>query len=279
MALTECNLHDERLTEELDDLMRLDCASEAFWRIPLKTGNSFDHRLYGAENAILLLSAAERARNYAKSWRKFKVGAAGFAIYEGGGLPVQYRLIHGANFKPLENDGSINIHAEDILGYRALQARRPGQHVDIAAFAVVGDPQPDQQSGIVTDTLQPCGLCRDSFMKAHSPIGPESFGVTANTEFTSFEWFTIHSLRAYHLGVLTKEEALGAASFAERPLSLAERQPEDFEGQTIDFSKYEEPRYIASNRLVMAALQIPITQYVQAETAFDRRLAYISQTE
>ena len=272
MALTTENLNDRRLASGLDALAALDSYSVGWWRRA-----TFDHRQYGADNAILLLTAAERARAFSRSWRDFRVGAAALAIYEGGGFPTEYRLIHGANFKPEESSNEVNIHAEDILNHRALEGCRPEQKVSIAAFAVVGDLQPDQQSAVVTDTLHPCGLCRDSFMHPGSPIGPETLGITANTGFTAFEWFIINALRAYHLGVLTKEESIGSARFNTRPLALSIKPPNHYTKRSVVIGEQDTPELRVSNHEVMRELQLPVSAYARSETEFDEHLKRLAQ--
>lgn len=115
-----------------------------------------EEQLYSRLVHGFAISALKRARQAQKdnaiSYRNFNVGAAGVAYN-----PDNSRLgiFTGFNAK-VDGTDLINIHAEEVV---VGKIRRFGGSI-ITLLAVVGDLQPDQQSGTVTTTLHPCGRCR-----------------------------------------------------------------------------------------------------------------------
>jgi len=217
-------------------------------------------QIEGARNIALLLAQAERARQYAASYRDFRVGAAALATYSGGGRPLNIEALLGANNKPVEGSDIINVHAEHELMIQAMERKLPSQKATIPLFAVMGDLQPDQQTGITAPTLHPCGVCRAAFMEADTPIGPESICVTARADYTEIEWFTIDALNAFHRGE-TDRSAFGRASFAETPLALTTKLPERGDAP-VNMAQFEDQRYVESDREVARKLQGPLMKYV-----------------
>ncbi len=217
-------------------------------------------QIEGARNIVSLLAQAEWARQYARSYRNFRVGAAALAAYSGGGHPLVIEALLGSNSKPVQGSDAINIHAEHELMIQAMERKLPGQVAHIPIFTVMGDLQPDQQTGNETPTLHPCGICRDSFMEPGSPISPESICVTARADYTEIEWFSVDALLAFHRGE-TDRSAFGHASFAATPLSLAAVLPQRGDA-SIDLVRYETDEFLQSDHEVAQKLQLPLMEYV-----------------
>ena len=216
-------------------------------------------QIEGARNIGLVLSQAERARDMARSYRNFRVGAAGLAGYYGAGTPLSIEVLLGANAKPVSGSDIINIHAEHEVMIQAMERRLPQQEATIPLFAVVGDLQPDQQTGLETPTLHPCGVCRDAFLEDETPITPDSICVTANPTFTEFEWFSVRSLIAHHEGVDGVRR--GGASFSSRPLALSFDLPQRGD-EPFDLAELDTDEMLASDREVALKLQYPLLQFV-----------------
>lgn len=271
MPLTSENLANPYVLGRLDKISVLDSQP-----IPQLLPGKLDLRLHCARNALMLYEAAERAREYAVSWREYAVGAAAFVAIFQDGAPTQYRLVYGANSKPSEH-GDVNVHAEDVVNFSAQMKLRPGQRAIIPGMALIGDLQPDQQSGIAMDTLPPCGICRGRYMCLEHSIGPETFTMTANPSFTKFEWYVIHALHAYHLKVLSKDEAIGSAAFDSRPLALARRTADYYQQKTVTIGGAEPPELRASSLEVERLLRGPIVEYAENEAAFSEYLQDLSR--
>jgi cytidine deaminase len=147
---------------------------------------------WNALNQLVLMSRrAATAVGHAYSWRDFAVGAVGFAMD-----PEEQRfgLFTGFNVKSSQ-DGVINIHAEQMV---LAKARHHG-FGRLDALGVLGDPQPDQQSGHQSLTLCPCGLCRTMLAEApevnnRMPI----FGTTP--DLSVCELYSLERLEAFHAG-------------------------------------------------------------------------------
>ena len=217
-------------------------------------------QIEGARNITLLLAQAERARQRAVSYRNFRVGAAALATYSGGGYPLTIESLLGGNNKPVEKSDVINVHAEHQLMIQAMETKLPGQAANIPLFAVMGDLQPDQQTGLMAPTLHPCGVCRDAFMEPDTPIGPESICVTARADYTEVEWFTIGALNAYHRGEIDRS-SFGRASFAKTPLAFSTTLPERGDAP-VDMAQFDTEEYLESDWEVAQKLQIPLMKYV-----------------
>lgn len=271
MPLTSENLANPYVLRQLDEISVLDSQP-----MPRLLPGELDLRLHGARNAPMLYEAAERAREYAVSWRRHAVGvAASVAIFQAG-APTQYRLVYGANYKPSEH-GDVNVHAEDVIDFSAQMKLRPEQRAIVPAMALIGDVQPDQQSGKTMDTLPPCGICRGHYMCPGHSIGPDTLTMTANPSFTNCEWYVIHALHAYHLGVLTKDEAIGSAAFDSRPLALSKRPAKYYEQKNVSIGDAVSPELRASEIDVQSKLWGPIEEYARNETAFSQRLKELSE--
>ena len=217
-------------------------------------------QIEGAQNISFLLAQAERARLRARSWRKFLVGAAAVAAFTEVNRPPIFRVVLGANNKPVQGSDVINVHAEHEIMLQAVEAKAPTQTVQIPLFTVIGDLQPDQQTGIKTPTLHPCGVCRESFMEEESPIRPESICVTASPDLRHFEWFSVQSLIAYHRGEHDGSE-FGRATFQSVPLALATSLPQPGD-PSIDMNIFETQEMIESDHEIAERLQAPLLRYV-----------------
>lgn len=173
------------------------------------------NRLATVANTLsYLLVEAEKSREYARSHRNFRVGAAALVLYWREG--VEYQMyIHGANMKPTEND-DINIHAEHVLMRSIERYMEPADIVSVPALTVIGDYQDDQQSGRRTRTLHPCGICRNDFVSFERPSFAETVFVTARADLQIFEWFKLAQLTALHDG---EAQELSYAEF-DHPLDI-----------------------------------------------------------
>lgn len=152
-----------------------------------------NHLILSITPASLLfaLHRAREARELAVSYRDFNVGAAIVALGLGG--PASYQVLTGINIKPDETS-QLNGHAEQMAIYKAND--RDFNAVSIVA--IVGETQPDQQSGNHMHTLHPCGLCRD-FMGEHPMIDDEAtLFVTALPDLRTIELTNLAGLRRYH---------------------------------------------------------------------------------
>lgn len=214
-------------------------------------------RAEGIRNIGRLIRAAEDAREHALSYRNFRVGAAAFAAFSGGVRPWSYRLIHGANAKPTGNN-DINVHAEHTLMTTTIESAQPDELATIPIMMIMGDLQPDQQTGLETPTLHPCGVCRDAFTEDDSPITQETLIVTANPDLTIFEWFSVRALNRFH--ATGERRNMGLTKFSTRPISFGFVSPDPLTG-TVDLSQFENDEYIESDREITMKLTLPLMEY------------------
>lgn len=141
-------------------------------------------------NLLLVLLKARQARQHAVSYRQFDVGAAAFTMnYE----PSGSQIFTGANFKP-SAESPYNIHAEQLaverahlLGYQA-----------VSIIGVVGETQPDQQSGHEMNTLHPCGKCRFALGNSALVNRDKTLIATASPNLRTIELSTVTKLNSYH---------------------------------------------------------------------------------
>jgi cytidine deaminase len=171
----------------------------------------------GANFMVGALLGAEKARLLADSYRDFNVGAAALTTYNMGHV-MAHQFVHGANMKPVQGLEDINVHAEHTLLSRIDNQTEKGESARVNVLAVVGDIQPDQQSGEVTRTLHPCGVCREQFENPVSPIDESTLFVTANKEMTTIEWFDLEALGKLH--DTGDNSGIESAEFSERSLML-----------------------------------------------------------
>lgn len=136
-----------------------------------------------------LLAEAERGREFACSWRNYRVGAAAAGLIKGkmdSLVPFQ-----GCNIKLCKNSGGNKFCAEPI----ALGAAIAAGCAEIAALAVVGEPESTNDD---TPTLHPCRDCLQLLydLKQHGKLAPDFFMVTAWKH--ACEQFTLAELLALH---------------------------------------------------------------------------------
>lgn len=131
------------------------------------------------------------------SYRNMRVGAAALVLYTSESMKRGI-VVCGANFKPVPYEGALNLHAEDVVAAFANALKKPDETLSIPVIAVVGDVQPDQQSGKVTPTLHPCGLCRDKMTHGSLPLAPESIIITQTPDGAACEQLTLDELIELH---------------------------------------------------------------------------------
>lgn len=165
-------------------------------------------------NALIqCLFNAEEARKHADSYRNFLVGAAAVAYFYGPHGSRMMELYSGANVKPIQGSDVINVHAEQMIMANIAASQQPDEEVYVPIMAVVGDLQPDQQSGLESLTLPPCGVCREAFKQPDTPVDYRTLFVTASPDFTTLEWFSLYALEKTFRGEYAKT---GMALFPER---------------------------------------------------------------
>jgi cytidine deaminase len=147
---------------------------------------TFSYLQLGSTVLQLLLDTSE-AREWAVSYRDFDVAAGAWAV----DYPRYGRLL-GFNVKVDETD-AVNIHAEDIVTAKALDAG----YKHISVLTVIGPTQEDHASGRHTETLWPCGRCRGRL--ADSPlVSDETLIVSATPDFRTIAMGSLASIIALH---------------------------------------------------------------------------------
>lgn len=174
----------------------------AISRLPRVDSFEFNSRLYPeftAEHALngvfgasvlLALHRAREAQELAVSYRDFKVGAAVLYFTF---KPAKMQIVSGINIKPQE-DSAINIHAEQL----ALQKMNDRNGDIISLIAVVGDVQPDTQSGRLAKTLHPCGLCREALLASGVVDDDRTLVVGALPDLRTIEMYPFGALTDFH---------------------------------------------------------------------------------
>lgn len=169
---------------------------------------------------LLALFRAREAREYAVSWRDFKVGAAIVALSQD--APSRLQILTGINIKPDENS-ELNGHAEQM----ALCMASDRAFDAVSIVAVVGETQNDQQSGLGMATLHPCGKCR-SFMDDSPPIKQDTLIVSALPSLQTIEVSTLDGLHRYHAS--DSKDTSGVVRFDYGDMSIL--KPYDLKGLT-----------------------------------------------
>ena len=216
-------------------------------------------RIDGVQNIGRLLLAAERARTEADSWRDFRVGAAAMVCYFNPAEHTwRYELVQGANSKPTES-GEINVHAEHTIMTKAREFALPGEVYTVPFVVLIGDMQADQQTGIHSPTLHPCGVCRQAFKEPDTPIGPTTMFLSATADMTQFEWYTAAALDDFHNH--GNSAGMGGVGFSKPPLALTY----DPESIVVDgaarLSLLESEEFINSDNEVSLKLIMPALMY------------------
>ena len=232
--------------------------------------NNGEHAPYLSDTALavanalpIVIAGAMQARDYADSWRNFRVGASALAIYRRG--PVRSQMfVHGANMKPTEAD-TVNIHAEHTLMTNILAHKEPKEVVEATIVAVVGDLQPDQQSGTKTRTLHPCGVCREAFAEPDSPINERTIFVTANPTLTIFEWFSVAALNRIHQQKNAQATEIGHAIFD----GVSPLPSDDIEGINISGTQHAQVMDSHESQALdgefLSRVQLPVIRYALAQ--------------
>ncbi len=141
-------------------------------------------------NILFALNKARRARELAVSYRGFKVGASVMGLKTN---PSKLRFMTGVNIKP-EEGSVVNVHAEQL----ALHKLEKDEFDMVSMVVVVGETQPDQQSGKDMHTLHPCGLCRAKLLDSDI-IDPDlTLVVCALPDFKTIEIASLNALKAFH---------------------------------------------------------------------------------
>ncbi|OYX42982.1 hypothetical protein B7Y94_02520 [Candidatus Saccharibacteria bacterium 32-49-12] len=151
------------------------------------------HQFYQSQstgNVVSALQEARLAREQARSYRNFKVGAAIVGLTF---LSRELSLFTGYNIKPAA-DSHINIHAEEL----ALQAAHAEKIDAVSLVTIVGDTQLDQQSGREMLTLHPCGLCRNALDDDPLVLNDSTLVFSALPDFSTVEYGTVNDFTHYH---------------------------------------------------------------------------------
>jgi|GEM_PF-2680319 len=216
-------------------------------------------RLEAVKNIGRLLLAAEQARELADSWREFNVGGAAFVMYFDQQLSSwRFEIAHGANAKPTHDD-TINVHAEHTLMTKATEGCLPGEVVSIPFVCIIGDVQADQQSGLDSATLHPCGLCREAFLQPDTPIGPQTMFLSATSDMQNFEWYSLSPLLAFH--ATGDRSGIGECQFQAPPLALTFDPASIVRNGVARLSLLEDEAFVQSDHEVADNLILPMTQY------------------
>lgn len=152
-------------------------------------------RWHNAKEAVLW--QAHYASRHSQSYRPFPVGCAVWAYKQGCGPAERWRVFRGANIKATKGNPKICAEMSAIMG--ATQAG----YGRIVGIAVVGEPQADQGSGILSKTLPPCEACREAFRVLPS-VGPDTFVILGKPqgdelvveEMTIAELWNVHDHKA-----------------------------------------------------------------------------------
>lgn len=151
-------------------------------------------RWYGmldVEMSLRWLVLAAMARRHAQSYRGFAVGVAAVGVrFEN---CFELYGIHGTNVKPQEDAGPVNVHAEQMMLLMARQLKLD----TLDTIALVGDLQPDTQSGKLQPTLHPCGICR-SDLERSGLVTPQTLIISGAPDLSSVQWYNLDGLSRYH---------------------------------------------------------------------------------
>ena len=136
------------------------------------------------------LLAREEAQRCKTSWRGYYVGTAAWGIDKAG----QEQAFLAGNTKFSCDDPK---DCGEIKNMRA--ARRRG--VLLKRFFIIGTPQRDQGSGVLSGTLQPCELCR-AWMRSQAyrdvVVQADTLIITFNPHTHWCQHFTVLELMRMH---------------------------------------------------------------------------------
>ena len=196
-------------------------------------------RLQLGDTVLRLLLETARFRSRAASYRDFKVGAGALCVND----YHEHGRALGFNVK-LDDTDYVNIHAEDLVCAKASDAGS----TKISVLAVIGEPQIDHASGKLTDTLHPCGRCRDR-LSASPLLDENTLFVMARPDFTVLQFASLTALKAVHES--GDDPGITSFRFSETPKIFAPLEPRDewrpnmqplklWEAQEIDARDYDE---------------------------------------
>jgi len=145
------------------------------------------HKYLKLKNTLINKARQIRLKGY--QHRGFLVGCATL-VFDG----TQYRIFTSANFMPIK--GWTKVCAEQGA---LVAARNQGSYPLIVAIVVCGEPQPDEESGITSTTLHPCGNCR-RFFRGFPEVKADTIICTVSVdekgpqdECTFFELWQLHT--------------------------------------------------------------------------------------
>lgn len=134
-------------------------------------------------NCVALFQAYFRAENY----RTFNVGTGALAYNS-----KDFKIFGGANI--MNGKGHPKVCAEQ----QAIKNAFLNDYNEILIVCVVGKPQKDDQSGILSPTLHPCWECR-KLMKNMYKLLDDTLIVTSTFERNGpTELFTLQDIIEYH---------------------------------------------------------------------------------
>lgn len=141
-----------------------------------------------------LFAGALFARNEAQrrktSWRDFYVGAAAQGIDEHG----KEKILLAGNTK-FSCDGDKDCSETKTM----RRARR--DRIRLTSLFIIGLPQRDQGSGILSGTLQPCEKCRARMRSEgyrNVVVGGDTLIFTLNPVNNVCQFFTVSELMRFH---------------------------------------------------------------------------------
>lgn len=193
--------HDQILKAVRQPVQNLDVEAQS-----VLGGHTFERFQLG-DFVLQLLLATEEFRTRAMSYRGFNVGAGAWCL----DYP-RYGRVLGFNVK-IDDTDQVNIHAEDLITAKAQDAG----YKEISVLTVIGPTQPDHASGKETETLHPCGRCRNRLME--SPlISDRTLFVTARPDFRVVQCANLPAIIALHDH--GDEEGITTFRFDETPAIL-----------------------------------------------------------
>lgn len=157
-----------------------------------------------------MIQEAVRARGDAISYRGFQVGACALSYNSTTGT---FRMASGSNFMPRPPSDYVHEHMaiRECADRAALasavtaggvthvsgQEERWSHNDTVVALVVVGEPQEDSLSGLLTPTLHPCWSCR-IFIQAMRETSPNTVFLGVTPDLKTQELLRMDELIALH---------------------------------------------------------------------------------
>ncbi len=254
------NNHGNKLVRQTLELSEQNVGYTSVLQYPEQL-HPFVYAAMVADNVSFILLEAEKSREFADSYRNFRVGSAALAVYRRG-EQMRKSFVHGANSKPVSGSDIINVHAEHTILSMVETGRRTDEQTHhVPLVGIIGDLQADQQSGTDTATLHPCGICREAFQEQESLVDSTSLIVTTNPDFTAVEWFSTAALARLHDE--GDDSGIGRAEFSERhPMLTVPQWYKDalISGEPVVLADHDNER--EAEREYEAKVRDPIFRYV-----------------